>query len=109
MGEQACRRTKQFVVGFKAYFYRDNGAARIEFLCDATFWTNEGRRDKKPLPLTFGITLSGAQHPDQMGTSMLKCPPGQAVCGLNTKVQLGQSWGNSDTGINDIQMMCCPY
>ena len=114
--EQDCHHPRQFVVGFKALFFKFYGAVRLELLCDVPDWdaTPEGRNgEDAPAPMRFSTTLQALHWPDFREAPILRCPEGEAVCGLNTKVPGAPSRaygpGRVRTGINDVQLKCCPF
>jgi len=114
-----------FMTGIQAYFCPSRGALTMKGICEVPNWQ---RGEPKPAEIVIGEQPDEPEfneEPDSLSGLIpidypvltrnweagkkVRCPAGTAVCGLNTKVDEIESGATDDTGINLIQIMCCPF
>jgi len=104
----------KFMTGIQVYFCWKYGAVRMRGICDVPNWesTTAGKRgEEKPVEIMLGDQPKAAEkalYAWEEG-AILRCPAGTAVCGLNTKVDDNPAFFQTDTGINEIKIKCCPF
>jgi len=90
---------KSFITGIQVYFTRNRGIVKMQTICEK--------------PMGSGHEEVHGPEPQERASNWQAgkkqmCPPGTAVCGLNTKVDYQYDL-QDDTGINEVMIYCCNY
>lgn len=126
MGEQKCPHSRQFLTGVQGLFGGvSRGAWKLLGTCDVPDWesTPEAKAGElKPHYQRLGILPAAGTHMSQdlhsgdpivfwevQPKTPLKCPAGRAVCGIKVKIDPEDSPVRDDTGINELELICCPF
>ncbi|XP_053407702.1 vitelline membrane outer layer protein 1-like [Mercenaria mercenaria] len=88
------------VESYQGYYVDDTSANFAKFKCRDL----RGYYKEKELALSLG---SGYGQWGEFGSWSNSCRKGQAICGIQTKVEASRGVHRDDTALNDVKFFCC--